>query len=145
MHDLRSTGPTDSQKKDDSDDSEDLRPAGDRRRIRRDCNVCFMYSTILHLSSEFRARRAAEFGVKVGLVEYTRLGGTCVNVGCVPKKLMWNAAVLKESLHDMHGYGINVKQEGAFDWGFAMIKLCTSYCDVILERSKRDETPTSDD
>lgn len=33
------------------------------------------------------ARRAASYGVKVGLVEYKALGGTCVNVGCVPKKV----------------------------------------------------------
>jgi glutathione reductase (NADPH) len=37
------------------------------------------------------ARRAASYGFKVGLVESGRLGGTCVNVGCVPKKVMWNA------------------------------------------------------
>lgn len=36
------------------------------------------------------ARRAASHGVKVGLIESHRLGGTCVNVGCVPKKVMWN-------------------------------------------------------
>jgi glutathione reductase (NADPH) len=38
------------------------------------------------------ARRAAKYGAKVGLIEAGRLGGTCVNVGCVPKKLMWSAA-----------------------------------------------------
>ena len=36
------------------------------------------------------ARRAAEYGARVALFEEGRLGGTCVNVGCVPKKLMWN-------------------------------------------------------
>jgi hypothetical protein len=34
------------------------------------------------------ARRAASYGVKVGVIEKGRLGGTCVNVGCVPKKVM---------------------------------------------------------
>jgi glutathione reductase (NADPH) len=34
------------------------------------------------------ARRAATYGAKVGVVEMGRLGGTCVNVGCVPKKVM---------------------------------------------------------
>ena len=38
------------------------------------------------------AQRAAEYGARVALIEGGRLGGTCVNVGCVPKKLMWNAA-----------------------------------------------------
>lgn len=37
------------------------------------------------------ARRASSYGAKVALVEVQkRLGGTCVNVGCVPKKIMWN-------------------------------------------------------
>ena len=38
------------------------------------------------------AQRAADYGVKVAVVEYAPLGGTCVNVGCVPKKLMWQTA-----------------------------------------------------
>lgn len=38
------------------------------------------------------AQRAAEYGARVALVESDRLGGTCVNVGCVPKKIMWNSA-----------------------------------------------------
>lgn len=37
------------------------------------------------------ARRAASYGAKVALVEVGRLGGTCVNVGCVPKKVFYNA------------------------------------------------------
>ena len=41
------------------------------------------------------ARRAAKYGAKVGLVESSgRLGGTCVNVGCVPKKVMWNTGMI---------------------------------------------------
>ena len=38
------------------------------------------------------AVRAAGHGARVAVVEHGRLGGTCVNVGCVPKKLMWYAA-----------------------------------------------------
>ena len=38
------------------------------------------------------AQRAAEYGARVVLLESGALGGTCVNVGCVPKKIMWNAA-----------------------------------------------------
>ena len=37
------------------------------------------------------ARKSAEFGAKVAVVEEAALGGTCVNVGCVPKKVMFNA------------------------------------------------------
>src|SRR5690348_16016910 len=61
------------------------------------------------------ARRAAEFGARVALVEGGRLGGTCVNVGCVPKKLMWNAAELAGALEDAGGYGFDVTIEG-HDW-----------------------------
>uniref|UniRef100_A0A674GBD3 Glutathione reductase n=1 Tax=Taeniopygia guttata TaxID=59729 RepID=A0A674GBD3_TAEGU len=51
------------------------------------------------------ARRAAELGARVALVEPQRLGGTCVNVGCVPKKVMWNTAVHAEFIHDHADYG----------------------------------------
>ena len=44
------------------------------------------------------AQRAAEYGARVAVIESARLGGTCVNVGCVPKKVMWNAAQLGLSL-----------------------------------------------
>ncbi|KAL7525910.1 hypothetical protein ACHAXR_002108, partial [Thalassiosira sp. AJA248-18] len=65
-------------------------------------------------------RRAASYGVKVGVVEKGRLGGTCVNVGCVPKKVMWNAASISETLHEMHHYGYSGYESGAvrFDWGY---------------------------
>jgi glutathione reductase (NADPH) len=42
------------------------------------------------------ANRAAQHGAKVGLIEASDLGGTCVNLGCVPKKIMWHAA----QIHD---------------------------------------------
>ncbi|XP_074444679.1 glutathione reductase, mitochondrial isoform X2 [Larus michahellis] len=51
------------------------------------------------------ARRAAELGARVALVEPRRFGGTCVNVGCVPKKVMWNTAVHAEFIHDHADYG----------------------------------------
>ena len=38
------------------------------------------------------ARRAAAHGARAAVIEVDRLGGTCVNVGCVPKKVMWQAA-----------------------------------------------------
>ncbi|XP_037072790.1 LOW QUALITY PROTEIN: glutathione reductase, mitochondrial-like [Pollicipes pollicipes] len=61
------------------------------------------------------ARRAAEFGVKVGLVENSALGGTCVNVGCVPKKIMFNAASHADALQHHKHYGFNVEPT-PFDW-----------------------------
>ena len=45
------------------------------------------------------ARRAAEYGAKVAIIEKHKFGGTCVNAGCVPKKLFWYAANLKETKH----------------------------------------------
>jgi len=44
------------------------------------------------------ARRAAEYGAKVGVAESGRLGGTCVNRGCVPKKLMVYASIFPTNL-----------------------------------------------
>ena len=63
------------------------------------------------------ARRAAEFsGVSVGLIEKGALGGTCVNVGCVPKKLMFNAAMHAEEIQDARDYGIDITVNSPFDW-----------------------------
>ncbi|XP_028815580.1 glutathione reductase, mitochondrial [Denticeps clupeoides] len=61
------------------------------------------------------ARRAAELGASAAVVESHRLGGTCVNVGCVPKKVMWNAAVHAEYLHDHSDYGFE-GASGQFSW-----------------------------
>lgn len=55
------------------------------------------------------AQRAAEYGAKAAVIESHRLGGTCVNVGCVPKKVMWNAAGIAQSIGDARDYGFDVK------------------------------------
>ncbi|KAF9436918.1 Glutathione reductase [Entomortierella beljakovae] len=63
------------------------------------------------------ARRAASYGAKVGLIEGSgRLGGTCVNVGCVPKKVMWNTASIAEAIHDAKEYGFTDVGPAKFDW-----------------------------
>ena len=62
------------------------------------------------------ARRAAEYGAHTALIESGRLGGTCVNVGCVPKKIMWNASRLGEMLDDATEYGFIIER-GGFNWG----------------------------
>ena len=51
------------------------------------------------------SNRAAQHGARCVLIERARLGGTCVNVGCVPKKIMWNAAQLAHALQDAADYG----------------------------------------
>jgi glutathione reductase (NADPH) len=61
------------------------------------------------------ARRAARHGAKVALVAGGPLGGTCVNAGCVPKKIMWNAAECAEWLADASDYGFEVKVSSV-DW-----------------------------
>ena len=61
------------------------------------------------------AQRAAEYGARVTLIESGRLGGTCVNVGCVPKKISWNAAELGGALHDAPDYGFSLESRG-HDW-----------------------------
>ena len=43
--------------------------------------------------------RAGEYGAKAAVIEEKKLGGTCVNVGCVPKKIMWYGAQIAESFH----------------------------------------------
>ena len=60
-------------------------------------------------------RMAAQRGVKVALAEEKALGGTCVNVGCIPKKLFVYASHFRDLFRDAPGYGWTV--EGAsFDW-----------------------------
>jgi glutathione reductase (NADPH) len=61
------------------------------------------------------AQRAAEYGARVALVEPGRLGGTCVNVGCVPKKIMWNASEIRETLDDGVDYAFRPTPAG-HDW-----------------------------
>src|ERR1700684_3634602 len=62
------------------------------------------------------AQRAAEYGAKTAVIESQRLGGTCVNVGCVPKKVMWNAASVALGLADAGDYGFG-RSAGDHDWG----------------------------
>lgn len=61
------------------------------------------------------ANRAARYGVKCAVIEGGRLGGTCVNVGCVPKKIMWNTAAINHTLEKTAEYGISMG-EHEFHW-----------------------------
>ena len=61
------------------------------------------------------AQRAAEYGASVALIEKAPLGGTCVNVGCVPKKVMWYASHLTHQLQLAADYGFDVAVE-SHDW-----------------------------
>src|SRR5579872_3245876 len=68
------------------------------------------------------AQRAAEYGAKVAIVESGRLGGTCVNVGCVPKKVMWNAADIADGLEDAADYGFRLGPGEPQDWALLKSK-----------------------
>ncbi|VEJ09698.1 glutathione-disulfide reductase [Actinobacillus delphinicola] len=57
--------------------------------------------------------RAAQYGKKCAIIEAKELGGTCVNVGCVPKKVMWYGAQMAEALHEYapaYGFDVDVKK-----------------------------------
>ena len=61
------------------------------------------------------AEKAAEYGRRVAVVEAHKLGGTCVNNGCVPKKIMWYAADLAHAVDDARDFGIPAVR-GLTDW-----------------------------
>ncbi|MCP4992154.1 MAG: glutathione-disulfide reductase [Colwellia sp.] len=62
------------------------------------------------------ANRAARLGKKSAVIEAKAIGGTCVNVGCVPKKAMWYAGQISDALKYAHDYGFNTQLE-SYDWG----------------------------
>ena len=61
------------------------------------------------------AIEAAGMGRKVAIIEANRIGGTCVNNGCVPKKVMWYVANLAYAVDDANGFGIPTER-GRTDW-----------------------------
>lgn len=61
------------------------------------------------------ARRAAKYGAKVAIAEANHLGGTCVNLGCIPKKLMVYAADFADWFEASKGYGWR-SEPPQFDW-----------------------------
>lgn len=61
------------------------------------------------------ANRAARYGAKCAVIEGGKLGGTCVNVGCVPKKIMWNTASLNHTLEKSTEYGFSLAHH-EFHW-----------------------------
>ncbi|UCB32651.1 glutathione-disulfide reductase [Duffyella gerundensis] len=74
--------------------------------------------------------RAAMHGQKCALIEAKELGGTCVNVGCVPKKVMWHAAQIAEAIHQYgpdYGFDTTVNH---FSWE-TLVKNRTAYIDRI--------------
>ena len=62
------------------------------------------------------ARIAAGHGAKVAIAEGKHFGGTCVNLGCIPKKLFTYAADYGTALEEMKGYGWQDSDKVSFDW-----------------------------
>ncbi|HAT34242.1 MAG TPA: glutathione-disulfide reductase, partial [Rhodospirillaceae bacterium] len=96
------------------------------------------------------ARFSAQMGVKVGIAEERYWGGTCVNVGCVPKKLFTYAAHFSEDVETAKGYGWYLDKPG-FDWptlrenkdteigrlnGIYDNLLSNAGCDIYFERAE---------
>src|SRR5688572_33417508 len=61
------------------------------------------------------SRMSASFGARVAVAEERYLGGTCVNVGCIPKKLLVYASHFAEDFEDAAGFGWTVGRRD-FDW-----------------------------
>jgi len=61
------------------------------------------------------AERGAVYGAKCAVIESDRMGGTCVNVGCVPKKVMWYGAEIAHALKNAPSYGFDINVYG-FKW-----------------------------
>jgi glutathione reductase (NADPH) len=62
------------------------------------------------------ARMAAQRGARVAVAEDAPLGGTCVNLGCIPKKLYSYAAHYAEAFEESHGFGWSNEAAPSFDW-----------------------------
>lgn len=80
--------------------------------------------------------RAAMYGQKCALIEAKALGGTCVNVGCVPKKVMWHAAQISEAIRAYgpdYGFDTTINH---FDWK-TLIASRTAYIDRIHQSYDR--------
>ena len=75
------------------------------------------------------ANRAAKLGKKAAVIEAKYIGGTCVNVGCVPKKAMWYAAQISDALKYANDYGFNLEKKG-FNWSH-LVKNREAYIERI--------------
>lgn len=82
------------------------------------------------------ANRAASYGKKCAIIEPKELGGTCVNVGCVPKKIMWYAAQIAEAINNYgpdYGFDTKINQ---LSWQ-KLIESRTAYIDRIHQSYDR--------
>ena len=81
------------------------------------------------------ANRAARYGRKVAIIEAKELGGTCVNLGCVPKKAMWYAGQIADALRYAPDYGFEAPLKN-FSWA-KLIESRDAYIDRIHQSYDR--------
>jgi dihydrolipoamide dehydrogenase len=74
------------------------------------------------------ALRAAQLGLKVGLVEQGKLGGTCLHVGCIPTKALLHAAEVADSAREASQFGVNATLDGVDMAGV------NAYADGVVSR-----------
>jgi glutathione reductase (NADPH) len=86
------------------------------------------------------AIRAARNGARVALLEPGELGGTCVNVGCIPKKAMWYAGQVQEAHELAVGYGFSHTGKPTLDWDM----FCTRR-EAYIERIHQSYAKTLDE
>jgi dihydrolipoamide dehydrogenase len=75
------------------------------------------------------AIRAAQLGAKVAIVEKQYLGGTCLNVGCIPSKAMLHIAEVMHKLESLDDMGIHLPQPPTFD-----MRKAVAYTDKVVKR-----------
>ena len=83
------------------------------------------------------ARRAASYGQRVALVEEARLGGTCVNVGCVPKKVSSDAGLCGGTAGAVHGDGAvrhTVPVTSTLTAAVPLLLLLLRLCPIVVVR-----------
>src|SRR5262245_54209448 len=75
------------------------------------------------------AIRAAQLGARVAIIEKQYMGGTCLNVGCIPSKAMLHIAEVMHSLDSLGDMGIGLAQKPTFDMSKAV-----GYKDKVVKR-----------
>jgi len=75
------------------------------------------------------AIRAAQLGAKVAIVEKQYLGGTCLNVGCIPSKAMLHIAEVMHNMESFEDIGIHLPQPPTFD-----MRKAVAYKDKVVKR-----------